>query len=178
MTVSRQGRGGKAKVTFKSDAIRKVRKYLGYFALVSNQVMDTFEALRNYRLRERIEENFGIDKRYLDGRRPRLWTADALRGRQFVQFVGLGYLSWFMKRIDEIEECLGKKTDGKSKEEIKLEKNLKSWLKTKSKVDIFDWFDCVETTVVTTEAGKFRWSTEAIKRDKLFLSLLGMSDMK
>ena len=109
MTVSRQGRGGKAKVTFKSDAIRKVRKYLGYFALVSNQVMDTFEALRNYRLRERIEENFGIDKRYLDGRRPRLWTADALRGRQFVQFVGLGYLSWFMKRIDEIEECLGKK---------------------------------------------------------------------
>ena len=55
---------------------------------------------------------------------------------------------------------------------------MKSWLKTKSKVDIFDWFDCVETTVVTTEAGKFRWSTEAIKRDKLFLSLLGMSDMK
>ena len=178
MTVSRQGRGGKAKVTFKSDAIRKARKYLGYFALVSNQAMDTFEALRNYRLRERIEENFGIDKRYLDGRRPRLWTADALRGRQFVQFVGLGYLSWFMKRIDEIEECLGKETDGKNKEEIKLEKNLKSWLKTKSKVDIFDWFDCVETTVVTTEAGKFRWSTESIKRDKLFLTLLGMSGMK
>lgn len=178
MEVSRPGRGGKCKVTYKSEEIRKARKYLGHFALVSNQSMGTFEALRNYRLRERVEEHFGMDKRYLDGRRPRLWTADALRGRQFVQFVGLGYLSWFMRKIEEIEEVLGKDTTGKTKEDIKLEKSLKSWLKTKSKIDIFDWFDCIETTVVATEAGKFRWSTESIKRDRLFLSLIGMGHSK
>ena len=86
--------------------------------------MDRFEALRNYRLRERIEEHFGMDKRYFDGRRTSLWKADALRGR--------------------------------------------------STVDIFDWFDCIETTEVRTEAGKFRWSTESIRRDQLFLERLGV----
>ena len=35
------------------------------------------KALRNYRIRERIEESFGMDKRYFDGRRTRLWSADA-----------------------------------------------------------------------------------------------------
>ena len=60
-----------------------------------------------------------MDKRYLDGRRPRLWTADALRRRQFVQFVGLGYLSWFMRKIEKMAESTSKDSPGKSKEEIK-----------------------------------------------------------
>jgi len=38
----------------------------------------------------------------------------------------------------------------------------------------FDWFDCIETTEVRTEAGKFRWSTESIRRDQLFLERLGV----
>ena len=136
--------------------------------------MDTFEALRDYRLRERIEEHFGMDKRGFDGRRPRLWYPDALRGRQFVQFVGLGYLSRFMRKVEEIEEGLAKDPESMTKEQYKLEKSLKAWIKGRSVVDIFDWFDCVETTEVETEAGKFRWSTESIRRDRLFLERLGM----
>lgn len=174
MSVSYQGRGGKPKVTYKTEAVRDARKYFGYFALATNQAMDTFEALRSYRMRERIEEHFGLDKRYFDGRRPRLWHPDALRGRQFVQFVGLGYLSRFMRKVRAIEAELGIEKEGMTKEQLNLEKSLKGWLNERSTVDIFDWFDCIETTVVETEAGKFRWSTESVKRDKLFLERLGM----
>ena len=174
MSVSRVGRGGAARVSFDNAAVRGARKYFGFFALVSNQPMGTFEALRNYRLRERVEEFFGMDKRYFDGRRTRLWSADALRGRQFVQFVGLCYMSRFRRMVDDIMEGLGKPRDGVTKERLKLEKSLKGWLKARSTQDIFDWFDCVETTEVQTEAGKFRWSTESIRRDELFLELLGM----
>ena len=174
MSVSAQGRGGVPKVTFRNEAVREARKYFGYFALATNQAMDRFEALRNYRLRERIEEHFGMDKRYFDGRRTRLWKADALRGRQFVQFVGLCYLSRFRRMVDDVSESLGVIRPGVTKEQLRLEKALGDWLRGRSTVDIFDWFDCIETTEVRTEAGKFRWSTESIRRDQLFLERLGV----
>ena len=174
VSVSTQGRGGIPKVTFKNEAVREARKYFGYFALATNQAMDRFEALRNYRLRERIEEHFGMDKRYFDGRRTRLWKADALRGRQFVQFVGLCYLSKFRRMVDDVSESLGVSGPDKTKEQLRLEKALGDWLRGRSTVDIFDWFDCIETTEVKTEAGKFRWSTESIRRDRLFLERLGV----
>lgn len=174
MSVSRAGRGGRAKVAFDNAAVRDARKYMGHFALASNQPMDTFEALRNYRMRERIEEFFGMDKRYFDGRRTRLWSADALRGRQFAQFVGLCYLCRFRRMVDDVLNGLGEPRDGMTKEQLKLEKSLKGWIDGRSTQDVFDWFDCVETTEVQTEAGKFRWSTESIRRDELFLKRLGV----
>ena len=42
-----------------------------------------------------------------------------MRRRQFVQFVGLGYLSWFMHKIEKMAESTGKDSPGKSKEEVK-----------------------------------------------------------
>ena len=174
MSVSRAGRGGAARVSFDNAAVRDARRRHGFFALVTNQPMDTFEALRNYRLRERIEEFFGMDKRHFDGRRPRLWSADALRGRQFVQFVGLCYLCRFRRMVDDAMAGIGEPRNGATKERLKLEKSLKGWVGARSTQDIFDWFDCIETTEVRTEAGKFRWSTESIRRDDLFLELLGV----
>ena len=103
-----------------------------------------------------------------------MWSADALRGRQFVQFVGLCYMSRFRRMVDGIMEGLGEPRDGATRDRLKLEKSLKGWIKARSTQDIFDWFDCVETTEVQTEAGKFRWSTESIRRDELFLELLGV----
>jgi hypothetical protein len=40
--------------------------------------MDTFTALENYRLREKIEELFAVQKGSLDGARPRTWYPDNL----------------------------------------------------------------------------------------------------
>ena len=53
LTCSRQGRGGLLKVDFNDPAIAEAKKYFGYFALVSNQTINTFTALENYRLQKK-----------------------------------------------------------------------------------------------------------------------------
>ena len=42
-----------------------------------------------------------------DGARPRTWHPDNLRGRQFVQFVSLGYHCFLSKKIKEMRAELG-----------------------------------------------------------------------
>lgn len=172
---SRKGRGGKLHVTFNEHECILARKYFGYFVLVSNSAMNVFEALENYRLREKIEELFKDEKGSVDGRRPRLWHPDSLRGRQFVQFVALCYRCYISKKINAVKEQLGANCEQKTKEQIKLEKNLKSWLEQRSLAQIFDWFDCVESTTVKTEAGIRRWTTESVARDRLFMKLMGIN---
>lgn len=176
LVQSRVGRGGNLHVTFNEEECAGARKYFGYFVLVSNSAMDVFEALENYRLREKIEELFKNEKESVDGRRPRLWYPDALRGRQFVQFVALCYRCYITKKIKAVEEQLGTDGEHKTKEQLKLEKGLKNWLEQRSLAQIFDWFDCVETTSVKTDAGMRRWTTEAVARDRLFIKLLGVTE--
>ena len=177
LTCSRKGRGGRLKVGFNDEAIAEAKKYFGYFALVSNQTMDTFTALENYRLREKIEELFAVQKGRLDGARPRTWYPDNLRGRQFAQFISLGYHCVLTKKIKEVQAKLRKKEPGKAKSLIKLEKKLDNWLSQRSLAQILDWFDCIETTKVQTAMAEYRWSTESVARDKLFLEYLGGSSL-
>ena len=172
LSQSRKGPGGLLKVGFNNEAIAEAKRYFGYFALASNQTMNTFAALEKYRLREKIEELFAVQKGGLDGARPRTWYPDNLRGRQFAQFIALGYHCFLTKRIKEMQARLGDKENGKSKARIKLEKKLDKWLDQRSLAQILDWFDCIETTRVKTAAGNQRWSTESIARDKIFLELL------
>lgn len=174
LTCSRKRRGGRLKVGFNDEAIAEAMKYFGYFALVSNQTMDTFTALENYRLREKIEELFAVQKGRLDGARPRTWYPDNLRGRQFAQFISLGYHCFLTKKIKEVQARLRKKEPEKSKSLSKLENKLDTWLSQRSLAQILDWFDCIETTKVKTVMAEYRWSTESVARDKLFLEYLGM----
>lgn len=174
LICTKKGRGGQLKVAFNDEAIAEAKRYFGYFALVSNQTMDTFAALENYRLREKIEELFAVQKGGLDGARPRTWYPDNLRGRQFVQFVSLGYHCFLTKAIKEVRAKLGKDELGKSKAFLKLEKQLAKWLDQRSLTQILDWFDCIETTEVQTAMGNYRWSTESVARDQLFLRCLGV----
>jgi len=77
--------------------------------------------------------------------------------------------------VDDVSESLGVIRPDMTKEQLRLEKALGDWLRGRSTVDIFDWFGCIETTEVRTEAGRFRWSTESIRRDQLFLERLGVA---
>ena len=175
LTCSRAGRGGKLKVSFNDKAFQEAKRYFGFFVLISNEVKNADEALQLYREREKIEEMFSVQKNSLDGRRPRVWYPDNLKGRMFCQFVALGYHSFLTKSINELKARLGKVAEGKTEAEIDLESNLKRWLDSHSLIQILEWFDCVETTSVKTDRGMCRWSTESIRRDKLFLRLLGVT---
>ena len=174
LTYSKKGRVGQLKVGFNDDAIAEAKKYFGYFVLVSNQSQDTFTALENYRLREKIEELFAVQKGRLDGARPRTWYPDNLRGRQFTQFVSLGYHCFLTKKIKQVQDKLKVSDPGKTKSLIKLENKLNNWIKQRSLAQILDWFDCIETTNVQTTMSSHRWATESVARDKLFLEYLGM----
>ncbi len=147
LILSRQGRGGKLTVKFNQEAFNETAKFFGLFVLVSNKAQDCFEALEDYRLREKTEEAFGIYKEYCDGRKPRVWTGDRLRGRQFVQFIALSYRCWLIGKVREIKELLAKWLVEKEKksEKSKAEKLL-SWLDNRSLAQILDWFDCIEET--------------------------------
>jgi hypothetical protein len=73
-----------------------------------------------------------VQKGGLDGARPRTWYPDNLRGRQFVQFVSLGYHCFLTKAIKEVRAKLGKEEAGKTKALLKLEKKLDNWLDQRS----------------------------------------------
>ena len=175
LVCSKKERGGQMTVSFNDKAIVEAKKYFGYFALVSNQAMDTFTALEDYRLREKIEELFAVEKEGLDGARPRTWYPDNIRGRQFVQFVSLGYHCFLTKRIKELRAGLGKHGGEKTMALVSLEKKLDKWLEQRSLAQILDWFDCIETTQVQTAMGNYRWSDESAARDRLFLEYLGVT---
>jgi len=92
-----------------------------------------------------------------------------------VQFVSLGYHCFLTKTIKEMRAKLGKDEAGKTKALLNLEKKLDKWLDQRSLSQILDWFDCIETTDVQTAMGNYRWSTESVARDRLFLKYLEMS---
>ncbi|NTU52318.1 MAG: hypothetical protein HGA97_01170 [Chlorobiaceae bacterium] len=49
------------------------------------------------------------------------------------------------------------------------------WLGQRSLAQVLDWFDCIETTQVKTAMGSYRWSTESVARDRMFLQYLGVT---
>ncbi len=169
LVCSKAGRGGRLRVSFNEAACAKAREYFGCFVLVGNTPLDVFEALEDYRMRERIEELFQAEKESVDGRRPRIRYPDALRGRMFVQFIALCYRCFIVKKIRAVREMLGKDDGKKTAKRLELEKGLLNWLKQRSLAQMFDWFDCLEETTVRTEAGTRRWTTESVARDRLFL---------
>ena len=173
LTVKRTAKGVKG--DFKMDGIEEAKRYWGYFVLVSNEIKDPFDALKAYRSREKIEELFATYKDSFDGRKPRTWYPENLYGRQFAQFVGLGYHCFLAKRILDVKKALSEKeTEGKTKEELSLEAKLLAWLNQHSLIQILDWFRCVDYVAATGNASASKWTTETTRRDQLFLKMLGV----
>jgi len=133
LNTSRLGRGGNLKVTINAEAYAQARKDYGYFSLVSNKDEDCFEALRKYRLREKIEEAKDPKNR-LDCTRTRVWDGDALKGRLFYQFVGLGYQCFLHTKIKELKEKLELSLSDKKLAEKDKDQNadMLKWLKKQS----------------------------------------------
>ena len=81
-----------------------------------------------YREREYVENHFRLSKQSADGTRLRVWDADVLRGRMFVQFVALCYYEFLAEEVLKIKLTLGNEFDGqdrKTKKQVDLEKKLK-----------------------------------------------------
>jgi len=87
------------RVTPREDVmIERARNY-GYFALLSNEVKDPYEALSLYRSKDIAEKAFGNLKERLNFRRMQVSSELSLNGKLFVEFIALIYLSYVKKAM-------------------------------------------------------------------------------
>ena len=173
LIISKDDAGNVTDVQPNNDAINEHWGALGFFVLVSDFEKDTFEALKYYRLRNRIEYLYVIQKNIADWDCPRVCSQMRLRGRQFVQFISASYYCFLSHRINELKQSLGQEDGVKSQSEIKLEKSLLNWLNSVSISQILEWFDAVTLQIKSPYASK-HITAETIKRDELFLRKLGV----
>lgn len=165
-------RGQKIRAEVKEEVFAEAGKYFGCFALVSNKTATAFDALKYYRLREKIEEIFRVQKTNLDGEKPRVWYDDNLKGRLFCQFVALGYWCFLRDLIKDVKALAGKEVPDETEEGKGIRKALINWLRNTSLVEVLDWFDCIELTRLKGAASNINIRTETTKRDRLFLSMV------
>lgn len=170
------GRGG-LKVKLNQKGCLEYSKYFGLLIVVSNTEKDREKALTIYRKREHIEDHYEKLKNIAEGSKPRVWDDWKFRGRQFVQFVCLGYFDFLYKKLKDLKQSLGLPNGDELHDlevNIKEEKKVKSWIENKSLHEILDWFDCVEQ--VNLCGGKHpqvSMITEQVKRDIKFLDVMG-----
>jgi len=88
-------------VTVNEAAVKKAKRYYGFFALLSNEKMGAITALELYRNKDLVEKAFGNLKERLNLRRSLVSSEKSLDGKLFVEFVALIYLSYLKKRMQE-----------------------------------------------------------------------------
>ena len=88
-------------VTMKEDAVKKAKRYYGFFVLISNETMDSITALEIYRNKDVVEKAFGNLKERLNMRRMLVSSEQSLDGKLFVEFIALIYLSYIKKQMQE-----------------------------------------------------------------------------
>lgn len=169
--------GKKTTVSFNERAIAEVKKYHGYFALVSNCEREPFECLQKYRRRERIESFFESGKQRADSSRTRVWSGECLMGRMFVQFVALCYYEYFSEQLRQIKQSLKDEINmhetGEARERA-LKERLLNWLQNTPVYLVLQWFDVVEEVNVSSKLRTKRWTSEITERDRLLLRRLGV----
>jgi len=99
-TVTETPKRGR-KITPKEDAMLEAARNYGYFALLSNEVNDPFEALSVYRSKDIVEKGFGNLKDRLNFRRMQVSSELSLNGKLFVEFIALIYLSYVKKKMQD-----------------------------------------------------------------------------
>ncbi|MEX1031355.1 MAG: IS1634 family transposase [Paenibacillaceae bacterium] len=87
------------KIMPKEDAMLEATRNYGYFALLSNDVKDPYEALSLYRSKDVVEKAFGNLKERLNFRRMQVSSELSLNGKIFVEFIALIYLSYVKNKM-------------------------------------------------------------------------------
>jgi len=105
----------------------KTRKYGNKKAGLSKGDEETFMCIFQIPKREHIEGYFRSAKQNMDSTLVRMWDADTLRGRMFVQFIALCYYEFLSEEVRRMKVSLGKSSSDefsqKAKQQINLEKN-------------------------------------------------------
>lgn len=98
-------------IRVKEDAVALVKRYYGFFALITNETMDAVTALELYRNKDVVEKAFGNLKERLNMRRMLVSSEQSLDGKLFVQFIALIYLSYIKKQMQSSDLLIDYSTD-------------------------------------------------------------------
>lgn len=91
-------------VYYKEDEIKAARKYIGYFALITNEKMDAFTALHLYRMKDIVEKGFCNIKEKLNMRHLLSKSEKKnLDGKIFNEFIALILISFLDHKIKETD---------------------------------------------------------------------------
>lgn len=99
-TVTETPKRGR-KIIPKEESMKEAAKNYGYFALLSNEINDPFEALSIYRSKDIVEKGFGNLKERLNFRRMQVSSELSLNGKLFVGFIALIYMSYVKKEMQD-----------------------------------------------------------------------------
>ena len=88
-------------ISYNTEAILAAKRYLGYFALITNEKMDAFTALRLYRMKDVVEKSFGNIKERLNMRRLLVSSEKSLDGKLFAQFIALILISYLDHKMHD-----------------------------------------------------------------------------
>lgn len=90
-------------VYYKEDEIKTACKYIGYFAIITNEKMDSFTALHLYRMKDVVEKAFGNLKERLNMRRLLAKSEKNLDGKIFNEFIALILISHLDRKMKETD---------------------------------------------------------------------------
>ncbi len=91
------------KVYCKEDEIKAARRYIGYFALITNEKMDAFTALHLYRMKDIVEKGFCNIKEKLNMRQLLSKSEKNLDGKIFNEFIALILISCLDHKMKETD---------------------------------------------------------------------------
>ena len=87
-------------ISYNTHAISQyIKRYAGFYAILTNSAKDPIEALQIYRDKDAVEKCFDDLKNHIDMKRLRMHTSQTVHGRLFVQFIALIYMSAIRKRL-------------------------------------------------------------------------------
>ncbi len=89
------------KVVAREEALAEAKRNYGYFALLSNEIKESKEALEIYRNKDLVEKAFDNLKERLNLRRLAVSSEQSLDGKLFVQFIALIFLSYITRKMQE-----------------------------------------------------------------------------
>ncbi len=172
---------GGVSVAFKHDKIDEDLSLCGCFVIFSFKKMPNDEVLREYRMRERTEASFQIDKVFRDADTACLHADVSLDGRLFCQFVSLCYEAFLDQQLRDARARQSKIiADGVAAgtltgQALEAEIELFRWLNSTSIKEIFHQLDAYKNLDLTLEPDKRERKDPTQNRDAMFFHLLGIT---
>ena len=151
----------------------------GFLVIIADHEKDINKALLKFRLRETIEEEIKGHKSHTGGDTSKTGSDEFLDGELLVEFLANSIRESMSSKLRSLEQELALpngEAEHDSQKNMKLQLDLKRWLRKNSIANILDAFDTTNIEEVHSSGKSSKTTSSTTARDRLFLSSLGITD--